>query len=85
MSFRLPDFCATHLYVGVPFRRIKVIIQRGVAGHYRVPRHFDVEKFNKKRKITEAQITAMVVGCLFGWGVPGAKPNYWQNLLNERG
>ena len=61
-----------------------IIIMRGEAGYYTVKpvskgeRPMTPEQFNRANGITEAQVTAMRVGSMFGWDVPGADPATWE-------
>ena len=61
-----------------------VNIQRGVMGHYLVPKSLiglvDIDKVNEGMGCSKAQREAMLGGSMFGWHIPAADPdNYDEN------
>jgi len=73
---RLPRECAS-LH---PTEETPILIKRGHEGYYPIHPATDVDRFNKERDITSAQIAAMEIGSMFGWDAPGADP-----LTHEEG
>ena len=79
----LPELCMSRL----PADGRPILILRGEAGYYEITprekgeRPMTPEQFNKANGITEAQLSAMRVGSLFGWNVPGADPATWEKRL----
>ena len=72
----LPAFCMSRLHsTGEP-----ILIKRGETGFY--PSDFDPDEFNESRGITPAQVAAMEMGSMFGWHVPGAKPEAHERLTD---
>jgi hypothetical protein len=68
---KLPEICASrNLTDDMP-----IMIRRGVRGYYPAPPSLDVAGFNARHNITEKQRTAMEIGSMFGWEVPGADPD----------
>ena len=68
---RLPERCAARSPVdGSP-----VLIKRGEMGcwPFKEP-GYDVDGFNAKLGVTDAQRDAMLHGSMFGFGMPGADP-----------
>ncbi len=73
---KLPEFCyAEHPSTGMPIR-----ILRGEEGYY-PPLHdgICVDEINGLLGVTYEQQEAMVVGSMFGWHVPAANPETWEN------
>ena len=67
---RLPRECATwHITTGE-----SVLLKRGQKGYWPLHPATDVERFNRDRGISEAQLAAMEIGSAFGFDVPGADP-----------
>ena len=69
MAERLPEMCMARL----PSDGSPILIKRGQEG-YR-PYNQDPDKFNEVTGVTPAQCEAMVAGSMFGWDVPGANPD----------
>ena len=71
MIERLPEMCMARLMSD----NSPILIKRGQEG-YR-PYNNDPDEFNRVTGVTPAQREAMVAGSMFGWDVPGANPeNY---------
>lgn len=77
----LPEHC----YIYLPTTREIGIVKKGESGYYRsdITLAYDedgkqfVEELNKKCGITKAQEAAMLAGSMFGWQIPAADPqNY---------
>lgn len=75
---RLPRVCLARR----PSDNRPIRLHRGAKDYYEVHPDTDVDRFNEERGITLAQIEAMQIGSMFGWGVPGADPAHYQE---ERG
>lgn len=83
ISSGLPDVCWTVVHGAKPGARIGCI-KRGESGYYRSdydqPEFTDaavaalVNHMNMKLGLTKAQVTAMEIGSMMGWHVPGANP-----------
>ena len=56
-------------------------IHRGVPGYTPMPSCTDAfaDKFNAEKGVTAKQIEAMQVGSMFGWHVPGADPDSYDD------
>ena len=77
---RLPAYCASRL----PTTGEPILIERGVKGYFPAPYpDFDVDRYNRDAKITNAQRMAMEIGSIFGFDVPGADPDYHERLNCE--
>ena len=80
----LPPVCYIFIFGAEPGKRIGLIKQLE-RGYYLTD--FDsltdsdkiaelaVKHFNEKLRVTPAQSTAMEIGSMFGWHVPGANPD----------
>lgn len=81
MRNELPETC----FITLPGTGDLIILKRGETGYYRSEWETgDREKnqeiadyHNRKRGITPAQVEAMLVGSMFGFDVPGAKPQVY--------
>ena len=69
-SILLPEICASRR----PGDDAPILIRRGILGYWLAPDQLHPEYFNKKHRISDAQHDAMLIGCMFGWDVPGATP-----------
>lgn len=88
----LPEYCFTVIQTQTPGNRI-AIIKRGDQGYYLtdVDNPKDsiemveqaVRHFNSQRGLTEAQVTAMEIGSMRGWHVPGADPARVQKGMDD--
>lgn len=66
----LPEFAMVKPPHGEP-----VLVKRGEQGYW--PSHgFDMAEFNARHKVTVRQQSAMLMGSLFGFDVPGADPRH---------
>lgn len=78
-SNSLPEYC----YVFLPTTYEIGIIQRGESGYYRTDTQIRtseeavarVREANERLGVTKAQAEAMKAGSMFGWDVPAADPN----------
>lgn len=61
-------------------------IHRGIPGYTPVPSLNDemAERFNKEWSVTPAQKEAMMIGSMFGWHVPGADPDNYDNVAKPK-
>lgn len=63
-------------------------IYRGMAGYVPMSKLTDemAERFNRNEKAEPRHIEAMMAGSMFGWEVPGADPDKYENVavLKER-
>jgi len=76
----LPEFC----YSKEPLSG-KTIILRGQDGYNNLENGYEElnpEEMNVKLGITKAQIAAMLTGSMFGWNVPGANPESYDENGN---
>lgn len=70
---KLPPYCASRLRT----TNEPILLKSGHKGYWLAPtKDFDVEKFNKARRVTPAQRMAMEIGSIFGFDVPGADPDF---------
>lgn len=67
---RLPRVCAAYEFT----ENKAILLTRGVMGYTELPKGFDVERFNKQRRILPEQIEAMLQGSMFGWHIDAADP-----------
>jgi hypothetical protein len=82
---KAPELCYVLIRGAKPGKRIG-IIKRGESGYYLTD--FDsaeasddvardcVKHFNKKLGVSPAHAEAMEIGSMFGWHVPGARPEF---------
>lgn len=64
-----------------------IVIRRNVAGYwsYTDAHGRSADTLNAILGVSKAQATAMKVGSMFGWGVPGAEPaRYDENEISKR-
>lgn len=83
---KLPELCYIKVPGNEPGRRIGVV-KRGERGYHLTD--FDngkvsqdvveevIREMNEALGISHEQETAMLVGSMFGWDVPGANPEAW--------
>lgn len=75
---KLPDMCAfPHPETGEP-----IIIKRGEPGYWPMPSSIAIDRFNASFAVTPAKIAAMEAGSLFGWDVPAADPDRYDDVGN---
>lgn len=74
-SNKLPPMCAAHL----PSTDAGIIIKRGEKGYWQPQGGLDVDAYNKLRNVTKPQQEAMFCGSMFGWNVPGAHPEAYND------
>ena len=75
----LPEVC----YSVLPGTGELIIIKRGESGYYRTDysskdkaENIEMKDFNNERLgVTKVEEECMKVGSMFGWDVPGANPN----------
>ncbi len=72
---KLPPICAAKM----PGTGEPILIKRGEMGYYGRPSTFDVDGYNQRHGVTRYQVDAMLAGSMFGWEVPGADPDYYEN------
>lgn len=72
---RLPEMCASHL----PDSGEPIVIKRGESGYWPLPDGMTVQGINTTFDATPAQIAAMEAGSMFGWDVPGANPDRYDD------
>lgn len=75
LSAKLPQLCfAMH-----PVSERPVMIEKGMSGFYQTVHMTKgqafVDELNADLGVTKAQAEAMLTGSMFGWGVPGADPD----------
>ena len=77
---KLPEMCWTVL----PADNTVVVVKRGEMGYYPqrsdvLPYEADMVDFlNERLGVTKAQEQAMKSGSMFGWDIPGADPDTWE-------
>lgn len=74
-SNKLPQTCAARL----PSTDAGIIIKRGESGYWQPKGGLDVDRYNKLRNVTRPQQEAMFCGSMFGWNVPGAHPEAYND------
>lgn len=57
-------------------------IRRGVMGYYPIVTPLTPEELNVG--VTKYQVTAMENGSMFGWEIPGADPDYLEEMDKKR-
>lgn len=72
----LPEFCFAEAHGET------VMIKRGMTGYFVTGYKETPAELNAKLGITAAQYEAMVVGSMFGWHVPAADPNKYDEQGN---
>lgn len=78
MFNNLPDMCFSHNEVSNKV----VILKKGVIGYFEYdnPGQQTCDELNDSIGVSKAQAAAMKIGSMFGWDVPGANPeNYDDN------
>lgn len=70
---KLPEMCATTL----PSTGEPIIIKRGEDGYYPMPDGRSIDEINEAFEAKLNHVRAMEAGSLFGWHVPGADPDRW--------
>lgn len=70
---QLPDIC----YATLPTTGEVIIVKKGVSGYIEFDnaQNMTADQLNKEIGVTPAQATAMRVGSMFGFDVPGADPS----------
>ena len=56
-----------------------VAFKRGESGYYPINSNASAVELNERRGVTKAQVSAMYMGSLFGWDVPGADPDLYND------
>ena len=89
---KLPDACFATLNTTEELIQIRA----GEKGYYRLGQAFPkrlcqeqggitmdqlADRWNIEKGITKAQREAMEVGSMWGWEVPGANPDFYENLI----
>jgi hypothetical protein len=66
------------IYAGIPGHGVPPVIavKRGESGYYPIYTHLTADELNKG-KVTPPQREAMLIGSMFGWDVPGANPDHY--------
>lgn len=59
-----------------------VIIKRGITGYFVTDQKEKPDMLNAKLGITAGQYEAMIVGSMFGWHVPAANPDNYDDEGN---
>ena len=77
---RLPEMCATQL-TGTGEA---IVIKRGETGFWPLAQGTTVDAFNMLFDATPPQIVAMEAGSMFGWNVPGADPDRYDESGRPR-
>ncbi|RJG53188.1 hypothetical protein D0Z70_17375 [Sphingobium terrigena] len=72
---RLPEMCATHL----PETGEPIVIKRGETGYWPLPDGMTVDRINTTFEARPAQLAAMLAGSMFGWDIPGADPDRYDD------
>ena len=79
-NYNLPDFCfANDIVEGDKI----IILKYGESGYYPSNYIGDAMEHNDKIGVTKYQMEAMRVGSMFGWDVPGANPEFQEELLSK--
>lgn len=60
-------------------------VRRGALGFYPIYSRLSADELNRRRGVTRAQAEAMLVGSCFGWDVPGADPDAYDEQGHARG
>jgi hypothetical protein len=69
----LPEICySTHSITGQV-----ILIKRNESGYYPVDTILSADDLNKIAGVDKGQVEAMLVGSMFGFNVPGANPEYY--------
>ena len=77
----LPELC----YSKEPISGKTIILQRGQEGYNNLENGYEQlnpEEMNEKLGITKAQVSALLTGSMFGWHVPGANPESYDENGN---
>jgi len=67
--------CATHL----PETGEPIVIKRGETGYWPLPAGMTVDLINTTFEARPAQLAAMLAGSMFGWDIPGADPDRYDD------
>ena len=61
-----------------------VILKKGILGYFNYDNvsNSSVDELNDSIGVTKAQVAAMKVGSMFGWDVPGANPENYDEKGN---
>ena len=79
-KYNLPCFCFAE-YELEPGKII--MLKYGMSGYCETEYTGDPMDYNKAINVTESQMKAMVCGSMFGWDVPGANPEFYEELEKE--
>lgn len=77
---KLPRFA----YGRLPTDGKSILIKRGETGYWPTETPVDVDAANERLGITKAQAEAMMVGSVFGFDVPGADPDTYDENGDPR-
>lgn len=84
-QLELPEYC----YVEDPVSEKAVRVVKGVMGYFPVESELSeksTKELNEGIGVTDIRIAeAMLTGSMFGWNVPGADPNNYDEDLNYIG
>lgn len=70
----LPEFCAAFHSVD----HAPILIHKGDSGYWLLTTGEHPDDFNRRHGVTPAQREAMILGSMWGWNVPGARPSSWE-------
>lgn len=68
---KLPYVC----YAVAPGKGGLVVVMRGVSGYVQADLELVARTMNESMSVTPAQAEAMLLGSMFGWDMPGADPD----------
>lgn len=81
-SKKLPDYCIAKL----PSTGEPILINNGEKGYTPIKDHIKggqtIDSMNAELGVTAGQREAMFAGSMFGWNVPGADPNNYDDAGN---
>lgn len=75
MSNVLPEYC----YAKKPSTGEVIKIRKGESGYYPVLADVNCDELNAILGVTKGQAEAMLVGSMFGWNIPGANPDMYND------
>lgn len=75
LAERFPKHCALHH----PETGKKIRIDRGVMGYFDLPNEFAINVANSMWGASQKHVSAMLVGSMFGWDVPLANPDRYDD------
>lgn len=80
-NYNLPDFCFANDNIYTD--RIN-LIKYGESGYYPTGYTGDAMEYNKLIGVEEYVSEAMVCGSMFGWDVPGADPEFFRKIYENK-